>query len=61
MDSPKKLREEFQRLLKGNALFAMALETTDMNANGSWYRGGDKHPLCQFGQNIHANLNAKTA
>lgn len=41
MDSPKRLWEEFQRMSEGKTLFAMALETTDMNADGSWYRGGD--------------------
>ncbi|CAL8465856.1 g5392 [Coccomyxa elongata] len=49
MDTPRKLREEFRRMLEGNALFAMALETTDMNANGSWYRRGNSRVLPYYG------------
>lgn len=41
MDYPNRLETEFDRMLEKHALFAMALETTDKNANGSWYRGGD--------------------
>lgn len=41
MDYPNRLAIEFDTMLEKHALFAMALETTDKNAAGSWYRGGD--------------------
>ncbi|CAL8465792.1 g5328 [Coccomyxa elongata] len=40
MDVPIKLDQEFGNMENKQALFAMALETTDKNSKASWYKKG---------------------
>lgn len=64
MDYPDRLEIEFERMSEKHALFAMALETTDKNAEGSWYKGGDwqEFPtysaalLCAGAKNEHLKM-----
>lgn len=40
IDSMANVRQEFYKMREKNALFGMSLETTALNGNGSWYKGG---------------------
>lgn len=40
LDTPSKLHDELKAMKNRHALFGMALETTEMNGNASWYNRG---------------------
>ncbi len=40
IDSMANVEQEFSKMREKNALFGMSIETTALNGNGSWYKGG---------------------
>ena len=34
------VKQEFSKMREKQALFGMSIETTSLNGNGSWYKGG---------------------
>ena len=40
IDSMANVEQEFTKMREKNALFGMSIETTALNGNGSWYKGG---------------------
>ena len=40
IDSMANVEQEFAKMREKNALFGMSIETTALNGNGSWYKGG---------------------
>jgi len=43
IDSMANVQQEFTKMREKSALFGMAIETTALNGNGSWYKGGRSH------------------
>ena len=43
IDSMANVEQEFTEMREKNALFGMSIETTELNGNGSWYKGGRPH------------------
>ena len=43
IDSMANVQQEFTKMQEKSALFGMATETTALNGNGSWYKGGRPH------------------
>ena len=40
IDSMANVKQEFFKMREKQALFGMSVETTFLNGNGSWYKGG---------------------
>ena len=40
IDNMANVQQEFTKMREKNALFGMSIETTALNGNGSWYKGG---------------------
>ena len=40
IDSMANVKQEFSKMREKQALFGMSVETTFLNGNGSWYKGG---------------------
>ena len=43
IDSMGNVEQEFTKMREKDALFGMSIETTALNGNGSWYKGGEVH------------------
>lgn len=43
IDSMENVEQEFTKMREKKALFGMSIETTALNGNGSWYKGGRPH------------------
>jgi hypothetical protein len=54
IDSMANVAQEFAKMREKNALFGMATETTALNGNGSWYKGGGLQHAC-LGDQLNAD------